>query len=160
MTRQAFLCLASRQRQFKYCNMSPTLNVFRCLLVTNVAVILALEHFELTNYHTIKATTSSSSWPTTIRSRPRRPPRVDQLPYDQGHDVLLELNGFSFIVATSLFSGNYVILFNKLLFIQIQFFLLTFCLFVNLYLLQSNRIFANKIKLFKATIFFIWNKRS
>jgi hypothetical protein len=45
--------------------MSPTLNVFRCLLVTNVAVSLALEHFELTKYHTIKATQKLLS-PLTI----------------------------------------------------------------------------------------------
>ena len=35
MTRRASLRLFSRLCHFKCCNMSPTLDVFRCLLVTN-----------------------------------------------------------------------------------------------------------------------------
>ena len=37
MTRQASLRLSSILSQLKCCNISPTLDVFRCLLLTNLA---------------------------------------------------------------------------------------------------------------------------
>ena len=68
-SRQAFIRPSSRLRQFNYCKMLPTLDVYRCLLVTNLPTLFCMYNFELIDFTfvVVKTYISKSKVMCTVR---------------------------------------------------------------------------------------------